>query len=420
MQTKNVLLLLVGALLVAACSLPVEPTPIAPMITPEVTRELTPEVPPKPVSDAAIARGQNALIDGVALIGEPATGVHLEIQGHFRDGCTQLDTVTQRVEEGRILLDVYTVRPLDALCTQALVPFTHTVPLDVTGLAPGEYIVDVQGVTTTLALSNESTAPAPKPTETPTPLPPALTPISAEPQVEVVATGLAVPWALAFGPHGEIYVTERAGRLRVIEGGVLRPEPVGLVSAQAIGEGGLMGLALDPEFAQNGWLYLMYTYAEGGQILNRISRFTLTDTGLAEEFALLEGIPGARYHNGGRLALGPDGKLYAATGDAQAPALAQDLGSLAGKILRLNLDGTIPEDNPFPGSPVYSLGHRNPQGLAFQPGTNVLYAVEHGPTGEFGLCCRDELNRIVPGATMAGRTSRARTGWMRPRPRPST
>jgi glucose/arabinose dehydrogenase len=213
----------------------------------------------------------------------------------------------------------------------------------------------------------------------------------------VVAAGLSIPWAVAFAPDGRIFITERAGRLRVIENGELRAEPLAVVPVEAIGEGGLMGLALDPAFADNGRLYLMYTYSEGGQIRNRVSRFTLTGAGLVDEVALVDAIPGARFHNGGRLAIGPDGKLYAGTGDALVPQLAQDLDSLAGKILRINLDGSIPEDNPFPGSPVYSLGHRNPQGLAFQPETGVLFAVEHGPSGEFGLCCRDELNRIVPG-----------------------
>ncbi len=240
--------------------------------------------------------------------------------------------------------------------------------------------------------------PTPTPTAaTPTEAPPTLTPTAATPHVQVVATGLSVPWALAFAPDGRILVTERAGRLRVIEDGALRPEPLATLPVEAIGEGGLLGLALDPGFAENGRLYLMYTYAEGSQLFNRISRFTLTGAGLGDETVLVDRIPGARYHNGGRLAIGPDGKLYAGTGDALVPQLAQDLGSLAGKILRINLDGSIPGDNPFPGSPVYSLGHRNPQGLAFQPGTAVLWAVEHGPSGEFGLCCRDELNRIVPG-----------------------
>jgi glucose/arabinose dehydrogenase len=112
---------------------------------------------------------------------------------------------------------------------------------------------------------------------------------------------------------------------------------------------------------------------------------------------LLEGILGGANHDGGRLAFGPDGTLYATTGDAWDRARAQELDSLNGKILRLNADGTIPADNPFSGSPVYSYGHRNPQGLAWQPGTGVLYSTEHGPSGEMGACCHDEVNRIVAG-----------------------
>ena len=248
--------------------------------------------------------------------------------------------------------------------------------------------------------TNETPTPTPTPEATPTPdNEAAATPeaTEAEPEVEVVATGLTVPWALDFAPDGRIFVTERGGNLRVIENGQLRADPVGQVSVHAVGEGGLMGLALDPDFGDNQWLYVMYTYAEGQQTRNRISRFTLTDDGFTDEVILVDAIPGARIHNGGRLIIGPEGTLYATTGDAGVPSLAQDMGSLAGKILRLNRDGSVPDDNPFDGSYIYSLGHRNPQGLAFQPGTDVLFSTEHGPTGDLGLCCRDELNRIVPG-----------------------
>lgn len=127
-----------------------------------------------------------------------------------------------------------------------------------------------------------------------------------------------------------------------------------------------------------------------------MARYEVTAAGLGPEQVLLEGIPGAQVHDGGRLAFGPDGKLYITTGDARVPALAQEADSLAGKILRLNPDGTVPVDNPFPGSPVYSLGHRNPQGLAWDVNTGALYSTEHGPSGEQSLCCRDELNRIEP------------------------
>lgn len=239
--------------------------------------------------------------------------------------------------------------------------------------------------------------PTPAPaTAAPTPTA-ALLPDQVDYTVEVVATGLTVPWALALDDDGALYLTERPGRLRVIRDGVLDPVPVADLPVSATGEGGLLGLALDPGFEDNGNLYLMFTINDGSGLWNRISRYTLTDRGLADEVVLVDRIPGARNHDGGRLAFGPDGMLYATTGDAGRPGLAQDLNSLAGKILRMNADGSIPDDNPISGSLVYSYGHRNPQGLAWHPDTGVLYSVEHGPSGEFGSCCRDELNRIVPG-----------------------
>ncbi|MHB1317597.1 MAG: PQQ-dependent sugar dehydrogenase [Anaerolineae bacterium] len=251
---------------------------------------------------------------------------------------------------------------------------------------------------TARATAMPTPAPAASPTTAPTPTSPALLlPGQVDYAVEVVATGLAVPWALAFDDAGALYLTERPGRLRVIREGVLDPVPVADLPVAATGEGGLLGLALDPAFSSNGNLYLMYTLSDGGGLWNRISRYKLTDAGLQDEMVLVDRIPGARNHDGGRLAFGPDGRLYATTGDAGRPALAQDLNSLAGKILRMNPDGSVPDDNPFPGLLVYSYGHRNPQGLAWHPDTGVLYSVEHGPSGEFGSCCRDEFNRIVPG-----------------------
>ena len=218
-----------------------------------------------------------------------------------------------------------------------------------------------------------------------------------EPRLEVVASHLEIPWALAFAPDGRLYFTERPGRLRLVADGELRPDPVALLPVGPVGEGGLLGLALDPRFSENGYLYVYYTYEEAGALRNRISRLTLQEEQAIAETVLLEGIPGAGFHDGGRLRFGPDGKLYATTGDARQPGLAQDLASLAGKILRLNPDGSVPRDNPVPGSYVYSLGHRNPQGLAWQSSTGQLFSTEHGPSGEFGLCCRDEVNLIVAG-----------------------
>ena len=212
-------------------------------------------------------------------------------------------------------------------------------------------------------------------------------------RVETVATGLVAPWAIAFVPDGRVFITERPGRLRVLTpDSVLMAEPLAEIEGvAAAGEGGLLGLALDPDFARNRRLYLYHTYRDGQGLRNRVVRYTERDSRLADRTVILDRIPGASIHNGGRIAFGPDGKLYVTTGDAAQSALAQDRGSLAGKILRLNADGSIPQDNPFPGSPVYSYGHRNPQGLAWHPQTGQLYATEHGASGN------DELNLIEAG-----------------------
>jgi glucose/arabinose dehydrogenase len=209
-------------------------------------------------------------------------------------------------------------------------------------------------------------------------------------KVDVVVTGLEVPWALAFAPDGRLFVTERPGRIRVVTDGRLEREPVATLSVQASGESGLMGLALDPDFAGSGYLYVCYTTAKAGRAVNRLARLTLREGRAGSERVLIDDMAAASIHDGCRVKFGPDGKLYATMGDAAEAAHAQQRESLSGKILRINPDGTVPGDNPFPGSPVYSLGHRNPQGLAWD-GRGRLIEAEHGSSA------RDEINHVEPG-----------------------
>ena len=216
--------------------------------------------------------------------------------------------------------------------------------------------------------------------------------------VESVVRDLATIWAIDFAPDGRIFLTERSGRIRTVRDGVLDPEPWMSIEVVESGESGLMGLALDREFAANGFVYVTYTYAAAsGGLQNRLVRLR-EDRAIGSgvfDSVLVDDVRGGRVHDGGRVKIGPDGKLYWTMGESGSPDLAQSLDTLNGKILRLNPDGSIPADNPFPGSPIYSYGHRNPQGLAWQPGTGLLFAVEHGPSGQQSCC--DEVNLIVPG-----------------------
>lgn len=208
----------------------------------------------------------------------------------------------------------------------------------------------------------------------------------------LIAKKLEIPWAMDFLPDGSIIFTERAGRIRLIDAreGLL-PQPLLKIEEVAhVGEGGLLGIAVHPEFVKNQLIYVYYTYRDGKELANKVVRFRMEGRVLADKKIIIDGIPGASNHNGGRIKFGPDGFLYITTGDASIQNLAQDKNSLAGKILRLRDDGTIPEDNPFPNSPVYSLGHRNPQGLAWDA-RGRLWATEHGSSAT------DELNLIEPG-----------------------
>ena len=214
-------------------------------------------------------------------------------------------------------------------------------------------------------------------------------------RVETVAENLSVPWSIDWTPDGTVLFTERNGHLRIIQDGELLREP--LLSFDVGGvEGGMLGVAVDPDHSENNFVYLYFTQNEFLSTSNNLVRYHLSDGILTEDKVLIEGIPGGPFHDGGRIQFGPDGKLYVTTGDAGNTSLSQDLNSLGGKILRINSDGTVPEDNPWQSSPVYSIGHRNPQGLDWDVAGNLV-TTEHGPSGLRGVG-HDEINLIVPGA----------------------
>ena len=214
--------------------------------------------------------------------------------------------------------------------------------------------------------------------------------------VETVARNLRIPWSIDWTPDGTALFTEREGNLRMIRDGVLSPDPLLSLNVSSV-EGGLLGIAVDPDFEENSYVYLYYSVrGADNSVTNKVVRYLHVNGTVAEDRILIDGIPGASYHDGGRIQFGPDGNLYVATGDAGTPNLAQDLDSLAGKILRIDRDGAIPEDNPFTNSTIWSLGHRNPQGMDWD-GSGNLVAAEHGPSGERGEA-HDEINLIVPGA----------------------
>ena len=214
-----------------------------------------------------------------------------------------------------------------------------------------------------------------------------------QPDVSVVASNLEVPWALAFLPDGRMLFTERRGRVYVMEQGdnSLPTLVAEIKDVKTIGEGGLLGLAVHPFFEKNGFVYLYYTYSgNGDNTFNRVSTFQYTNGNFTDEQVIVDAIPGNANHNGGRLKFGPDGYLYITTGDAQNPSLAQDIHSVAGKILRVTDEGEMAPGNPF-SNQVYSYGHRNPQGLTWDS-RGKLWETEHGPSAH------DEVNLIEVGA----------------------
>jgi glucose/arabinose dehydrogenase len=213
------------------------------------------------------------------------------------------------------------------------------------------------------------------------------------PIVTSVSKGLEITWGMAFLPDGSILLTERPGRVRLVDYfDGLKDEPVfEPEDVSHIGEGGLLGIALHPEYEKNNLVYLYYTYETGEIIKNKIVRYTYDGDTFINPEIIIEEIPGAQFHNGGRIEFGPDGMLYVATGDSVFPQASQTLEDIAGKILRMTPDGEIPEDNPFENSYVYSYGHRNPQGLAWDDEGN-LWETEHGQQAT------DEVNLIEPGS----------------------
>lgn len=216
-------------------------------------------------------------------------------------------------------------------------------------------------------------------------------------EVETVTDNLDTPWEIQFDGDA-VYMTLRGGSIVKFANGEQVEQPIAMnPEVLEEGEGGLLGFALDRDFEQSRTAYVYHTYGEGDGIRNRVIRIEEAAGGASwsETAVLLDDIPGARVHDGGRIAIGPDGMLYVTTGDAQDESSSQNVDSVAGKILRMTTEGEIPEDNPIEGSFVYSYGHRNSQGIAWlEDGT--MYASEHGPSGNPGG--HDEMNEIQAGA----------------------
>ena len=228
----------------------------------------------------------------------------------------------------------------------------------------------------------------------------------------LVASGITSPTAMAFAPDGRIFVCQQNGQLRVIKNGALLPTPFVTVSVDPVGERGLLGVAFDPNFGTNGFVYVYYTVSTAPRH-NRVSRFTAKgDTAVPGSEALilrLNDLSSATNHNGGALHFGPDGKLYVAVGENANGAHAQTLSNLLGKILRINPDGTIPTDNPFyttatgENRAIWSLGLRNPYTFAFQPGTGRLFI------NDVGQSTWEEINDGVPGSNYGWPTTEGPT-----------
>jgi glucose/arabinose dehydrogenase len=227
---------------------------------------------------------------------------------------------------------------------------------------------------------------------------------AAEPALRatIVQRNLVHPWDIAFAPDGRMFVTERPGRIRVFASGAVNAplrRNFTIPNVRAEGEAGAMGLALDPRFGSNGYLYVCVSRTDAGQWRNQVLRYRVSrgSSFTFDRYVIRAGMRASSNHNGCAVEFGRDGKLYVSMGDAERAADAQDPNRLNGKILRLNADGSVPADNPvLPGasgrSAVFSMGHRNPQGIAIQASTGRKYAAEHGPD------VHDEVNLLVSGS----------------------
>lgn len=224
----------------------------------------------------------------------------------------------------------------------------------------------------------------------PLPLPDPSTTASAGPSAAVLATGLDNPRSISFA-GGDVLVAEKGGVVRAVRDGAVLDDPVAVLRTADGFSAGLLGIAAHPDFAASPYLYAYHTYEEGGELLNKVLRLHVPNGRLAGADVLVDGIPGSRFSNGGAIAFGPDGMLYVGTGSvSDSLHLAQDPGSLAGKVLRMGDDGAVPGDNPEGGSRVYASGLRDPQGFAWDA-AGRMYASDLGPSKN------DEIVEVRPG-----------------------
>jgi glucose/arabinose dehydrogenase len=212
-----------------------------------------------------------------------------------------------------------------------------------------------------------------------------------------VISNLYVPWSIVFPTPDSMYIAQRSGEIVHYKNSQKQANFYKFSEISATNEEGLMGMVLDPDYPNSPYIYASLPYEENNQMFVKVVRLTDINNQGKDIQILLDKIPAAKFHAGSRLRFGPDQKLYITTGDATKKDIAQDINSLGGKILRMNKDGSIPDDNPFSNSYVYSYGHRNQQGIDFDPISGILFSTEHGPSLFDGAAGGDEVNRILPG-----------------------